>query len=290
VSRSVIVSCAVTGGAPTTKLSPHVPVTPGQIAAESLAAASAGAAIVHIHVRDLADGSESMDLEMYREVVDRIRSKNTDLLINLTTGPGGFFVPSKEDPRRATEDSSITHPEARVRHILELKPDLCSLDIATMNHGNRVFMNTAEHLRQMAQLVTSVGVKAELEVFDVGHIRLARDLLDKGHLPNPPLFQLCLGVPWGAAANPETLLFLRDQLPSNAVWAAFGISRFEFPIVAASVVSGGHVRVGLEDNLYLEHGKLAPGNAPLIERAIQIIRAIGDEPATPSQARAILAL
>lgn len=290
MSRPVIVSCAVTGGAPTTSLSPYVPVTPEQIAGECLSAAAAGAAIVHIHVRDLADGSESMDLDKYREVVDRIRAKNTELLINLTTGPGGFFVPSKENPRHATADSSLSQPEERVRHILELKPDLCSLDVTTMNHGNRVFMNTAEHLRQMAQLVTSVGVKVELEVFDSGNVRLARDLLDKGFRPNPPMFQLCLGVPWGAAATPDSLLFLRDQLPSNAVWAAFGISRFEFPIVAASVVSGGHVRVGLEDNLYLEHGRLSPGNAPLVERAIQIIRAVGDEPATPSQAREILSL
>ena len=290
MARPVIITCAVTGGAPTTGMSPHVPITPEQIANESLAAAKAGAAIVHLHVRDLKTAEESMELQHYREVVDRIRSVNSEVLINLTTGPGGFYVPSKDSPAQRSAESSLTHPEIRVRHVVELKPDLCSLDVATMNHGERVFMNTADHLRRMAKLIGEAGVKIEIEVFDLGHVRLARDLIEKGHLSSPPMFQLCLGIPWGAAATPESLMFLRDQLPADATWAAFGISRFEFPIAAAAVVMGGHVRVGLEDNLFLEHGKLAPGNASLVQRAVQIIEAIGETPATPAEARKILRL
>jgi 3-dehydrocarnitine:acetyl-CoA trimethylamine transferase len=290
MARPVIITCAVTGGAPSTSLSPHVPVTPEQIASECIAAAKAGAAIVHIHVRDPKTGAGSMERAYYREVVDRIRTSRTEVLINLTTGPGAMFVPSPEDPGRAAPGSNIALPERRVEHILELKPDICTLDVATHNHGERVFMNIPGHLRRMAELIYSAGVKPEIEVFDTGQARLACDLLDKGHLKAPVLFQLCLGIAWTAPATTEAMLLMRNMLPPGSLWAAFGISRWQFPMVAQAVILGGHVRVGLEDNLYLERGKLSPGNAPLVERAVKIIESIGEKPATPTEARELLGL
>ena len=290
MARPVIITCAVSGVPPGVKPSPHAPVTPAQIANECLASARAGAAIVHIHVRDPQTGAPSMETALYREVVERIRASDKELLINLTTGAGGMFKPSAEDPRRATADSTLAQPERRVEHVLELKPDLCSLDIATMNFGQNAFINTPAHIKRMAELIRSAGVKPELEVFDTGHVRLACDLLDQGIIPRPPLFQICLGIPWGTPASAEAMLSMRNLLPADAIWASFGISRAEFPMVAQAVILGGHVRVGLEDNQYLERGKLSPGNAPLVERAVAIIRAIGERPATPAEARQILGL
>jgi uncharacterized protein (DUF849 family) len=290
MARPVIITCAVTGGAPSTKLSPHVPVTPEQIANECIAAAKAGAAIAHIHVREPETGGASMEKKYYKEVVDRIRQNGVEVLINLTTGPGASYTPSPEDPRRATPGSTISAPARRVEHVLELKPDLCSLDVATMNFGDYVFMNIPAHLKEMAQMINESGVKPELEVFDVGHVRLANDLIAKGFLKTPALFQLCLGIAWGAPATTEAMTLMRNMLPEGSLWAAFGISRHEFAMAAQAVILGGHVRVGLEDNLYLEQGKLSPGNAPLVQRATEIISAIGERPATVKEARAILGL
>jgi uncharacterized protein (DUF849 family) len=290
MARPVIITCAVTGGAPTAKLSPHVPVTPAQIANECIAAAKAGAAVVHIHVRDPETGLGSMENAHYREVVDRIRGSGIDVLINLTTGPGAMYIPSPEEPGRSAPGSSIALPERRVEHILELRPDICSLDVATHNHGERVFMNVPAHLRRMAELIYSAGVKPEIEVFDTGQARLACDLLDKGHLKAPVLFQLCLGIAWTAPATTEAMLLMRNMLPPGSLWASFGISRWQFPMAAQAVILGGHVRVGLEDNLYLERGRLSPGNAPLVERAVKIIESIGEKPATPDEARELLGL
>jgi uncharacterized protein (DUF849 family) len=290
MARPVIITCAVTGGADSTRLSPHVPITPEQIANEAIAAAKAGAAIVHIHVRDPKTGKGAMDPALYREVVSRIRSSGTNVLINLTTGNGAFFAPSEEDPRIGGPTTRMAQPEVRVQHVLELKPDICTLDVATHNHGEHVFMNVPAHLRKMAQLINSVNVKPEIEVFDTGQIRLACDLIDKGYLKTPAMFQLCLGISWTAPATTEAMLLMRNMLPANTVWAAFGISRWEFPMVAQAVVLGGQVRVGLEDNLYLSRGKLAPGNASLVERAVQIIQSIGEDVASVGQAREILGL
>jgi uncharacterized protein (DUF849 family) len=290
MARPVIITCAVTGGAPSTGISPYVPITPEQIANECLAAAKAGAAIVHIHVRDPKTGGGSMEKAHYREVVDRSRSAGTDVLINLTTGPGAMFIPSPEDPKRAAPGSTITHPEARVEHVLELKPDICSLDCATHNQPERVFLNFPAHLRRMAELIYSAGVKPEIEAFDTGQVRLACDMLEKGHLKPPVLFQLCLGIAWTAPATTEAMLLMRNMLPPGSTWAAFGISRWQFPMAAQAVILGGHVRVGLEDNLYLERGKLSPGNAPLVERAVQIVQSLGEKPATIAEARELLGL
>lgn len=290
MQNDVIISCALTGAGDTTKLSPYVPVTPEQIANEALAARKAGAAIVHIHVRDPATGGPSMALAHYAEVVKRIRDSGSDVIINLTSGAGARFTPSKEDPKRATPDSTISSPEVRVEHIVSLKPEVCSLDVATMAFGNHAFVNLPGDLTRMAKLIQEAGVKPELEVFDLGHVRLARELAESGVIKGPPLFQLCLGIPWGAPATPETMMLMRDQLPKGAMWAGFGISRMQLPMVAQAVVLGGHVRVGLEDNLYIAKGELSKGNAPLVERAVKIIESIGTNVASPAIARKLLGI
>ncbi|MDP2221087.1 MAG: 3-keto-5-aminohexanoate cleavage protein, partial [Hydrogenophaga sp.] len=257
---------------------------------EAIAAAKAGAAIAHIHVRDPNTGLQSMALEHYREVVDRIRDSDTDVVINLTGGPGARFIPSEESPRVGTPESTITSPEARVEHIVELKPELCSLDMGTFNMRSHAFINLPSHLSRMANLITAAGVKPEMEVFDAGHVRLAAKMVLDGEIAAPPLFQLCLGVRWGAAADAETMLYMRNQLPPGAMWAAFGISHHQFPCVALAAAMGGHVRVGLEDNLYVRKGQLANGNADLVAQAKQIIHAMGSEIATPAEARQLLGL
>lgn len=290
MSRPVIITCALTGGAPWTGKNPAVPVTPQQIAESGVEAARAGAAIVHIHVRDPETGQPSMRTELYRETVARIRDSGVDVVINLTTGPGARFVPGDDDPRVGGPGTTMKPPGERVVHVEELKPEVCSLDVGSMNFGEHVFVNTPAHLRRMAEAIRAAGTKPELEVFDLGHIRLARRLVEEGLVAPPPLFQLCLGIPWGAPATPETMLAMRDQLPPDALWAGFGIGPMQFPMVAQAVLLGGHVRVGLEDNLWLRRGVPAPGNAALVERAVAIIDQLGERPASPAEAREILRL
>lgn len=288
--RPVIITCALTGGGDLGGKHPAVPVTPEQIAQSGLEAAKAGAAIVHIHVRDPQTGKSSSKLELYREVVERIRAVDTDVVINLTTGAGARFIPSKDDPKVGAEGSTLATPEFRVRHIEALKPEICTLDITTMNFGEYVFVNTPGHLRVMAKAVNVVGVLPELECFDTGNVRLALRLIEEGVLKTPAMFQICLGVPWGAPATPEAMMFMRDMLPAGSFWTGFGIAGRQFPMVAQSVLLGGHVRVGLEDNLYLERNVFAPNNAALVEKAVRIVRTLDCEPATPAEARRILAL
>jgi uncharacterized protein (DUF849 family) len=290
MSRAVIITCALTGGGDTTGTSPHVPITPEQIAREALAARAAGAAIVHIHVRDPATGKPSRDLALYRETVERIRAAKSDVLINLTTGAGGRFVPDEQDPRRGGPGTTMATPEDRVAHVLELKPDICSLDVATMNFGASAFVNVPPHLERMAAMIREAGVKPELEVFEMGHAVLANQMRSKGFFADPPWFQLCLGVPWGAPATTEAMLAMKALVPPGGIWSAFGISRLQFPMAAQAVILGGHVRVGLEDNLYLARGVLSPGNAPLVERAARIVTELGEHVATPEEARGILGL
>lgn len=287
----VIITCAVTGSAMTRGKNPAVPVTPAEIAASALAAASAGAAMVHLHVRDPSTGRPSGDHQLYREVVDRIADAGSDVIVNLTTGFGGFFVPHVDDPRRADpETSNLMDPVARAAHIVELRPEVCSLDVGTANFGDRVFMNTAPHLRVMAAAMRDSGVKPEIEVFEAGHVIFARNLIERGLLARPPHFQLCLGVAWCMPATPEAIAFMAAMLPEDATWSVFGVGRAQFPMVRAGVRAGGHVRVGLEDNLYLEQGVLAPSNAALVERAVEIVREEGRVPATPAEARSLLGL
>lgn len=290
MSRPVIVTAALTGGADSAGQSPHIPVTPAQIAAEALAARRAGAAIVHIHVRQPETGKPSREPALYREVVERVRDAGTDVLINLTTGPGATFLPAEDDPNRNAVPRGMAGPEERVAHVLDLRPDICSLDVATMNFGPRAFANTPAHLERMAALIRDAGVKPELEVFDLGHARLAADMVRRGLFEAPPWFQLCLGIPWGAPATAEAMLALKSLVPEGAVWSGFGISRQQFPMVAQAVILGGHVRVGLEDNLYLSRGQLAQGNAPLVARAARIVEELGERVATPKEARELLGL
>jgi uncharacterized protein (DUF849 family) len=290
MSRDVIISCALTGAADTVGKHPAIPVTPEQIATSGIEAAKAGAAIVHIHVRDPATGKPSREFAHYREVVERIRGSGVDVIINLTTGPGAAYFPGADNPAVGGPGTTLSHPEVRVRHVQELRPEICTLDIATLSMGDRTFMNTPPHLRVMGRLIREAGVLPELEVFDTGHIRLARKLIDEGALAAPPMIQLCLGIAYGAPATPEAMIMMRNMLPQPCVWAAFGISLHQFPMVAQAVILGGHVRVGLEDNLYLERGVFAPTNAALVERAVTIVTALGERPATPAKAREILGL
>ena len=289
MSRPVIISCAVTGSGDTTGQSRFVPITPQQIADDALAAHAAGAAIVHLHVRHPETGGPSRDIALYREVVQRIRAAKTDVVINLTTGIGARFSPDPENPNHNAAPG-MASPADRMNHVLELRPDICSLDVATMNFGKHAFVNTPDHISEIASAVRAAGVKPELEVFDLGHIALAKNLYGKGLFADPPFFQLCLGVPWGAPATTDAMLAMRMMLPPNANWSCFGVGAQHFPTVAMAVVNGGHVRVGLEDNLYMSKGVLAEGNAPVVARAARIIREIGAEVATPAQARQILGL
>jgi uncharacterized protein (DUF849 family) len=290
MQRKVIISCAVTGSADSPGKNPAVPVTPEQIAQSCVDAAKAGAAIVHIHVRNPKTTKPSMDGALYREAVERIRASGTDVLINLTTGPGARFEHDPDDPTKAGPASTMRGPDDRVRHVQELRPDICSLDMGSLNMGSRVFINTPGHLEKMAIAIRDAGVMPELEVFETGHLLLAKKFLELGHVKPPGMFQICLGISWGQPATPEAMMYMRNLLPAGSPWFAFGISLHQFPMVAQTVLLGGHVRVGLEDNLYLARGKLAPSNAALVEKAGRIIEELGDVVATPDDAREILGL
>jgi uncharacterized protein (DUF849 family) len=285
-----VITCALTGGSDSTKKNPAVPVTPEEIARSGLDAANAGAAVVHIHVRDPKTGKPSMALELYEEAVSRIRAENTQVVVNLTSGAGGRFIPGATNPLDAATGTTLTVPAVRMRHIEKLRPDICSLDCGSMNFGPHVFINTPSHLADMAARAMAVGTKPELEVFEMGHIELAKRLISDGLVPGTPLFQLCLGISYGAPATPETMLAMRNNLPAGALWSAFGIGRQQFPFVAQTVLFGGHVRVGLEDNLHLSRGRLAPSNAAMVEKAVDIVRLIGGDVASPAEARAIFGL
>jgi uncharacterized protein (DUF849 family) len=290
MQRKVMISCAVTGSADTPGRNPAVPVTPAQIAQSAIDAAKAGAAIVHIHVRDPKTTRPSMELSLYQEVVERIRGSGADVLINLTTGPGARFVPGTDDPQKPGPGTVLKNPAERVRHVEALKPDICSLDMGSMNMGAHVFVNTPSHLEAMAIAIRDAGVTPELEVFEAGHLLLAKRLIENGHVKGPGLFQICLGVAWAQPATPEAMSYMRSLLPPDAPWFAFGISLHQFPMVAQAVLLGGHPRVGLEDNIYLDKGKLAPSNAALVEKAGRIIEILGDIVATPAEARTMLGL
>lgn len=285
-----LITCAVTGNLVKPEQTPHLPITPEQIANECLAAAEAGAGQVHIHVRDPETGRPSMQVELYREVVERIRRENRELVINLTTGPGGRFVPGEDDPKVYAPGTSLLPPEKRVEHIALIRPDVCSLDLNTMNSGPDVVINTPKNVRRMARVIREAGVKPELEIFDSGDIHMALDLIADGTLQGPGMWTLVLGVKYGFMPTPETVLYARNMLPPGAFWSAFGIGRMEFPIVAQAWLMGGHVRVGMEDNIYLEKGVLATSNAQLVAKARDIIQSLGGEVASAADARRMLGL
>ncbi len=290
MNYDVVITCAVTGAGDTTGRSDLVPVTPRQIADAAIEAAKAGAAVVHVHVRDPESGQGSRDPALFRETVDLIRASDTDVIINLTAGMGGDWVPSDEDPSLPGPGSDMIGPDERLVHVVECQPDICSLDCGTMNFaGDFAYINTAPFLRRMAEVVQDLKVKPELEVFDLGQIRLARSLIDDGLIDRPPLFQLCLGIPWGAGADTETMTAMKQALPPDAIWAGFGISRMQMPMVAQAVLLGGNVRVGLEDNIYLDKGVLA-SNGMLVERAVEIVERLGARVVGPDEARGLLHL
>ena len=290
MNNDVIITCAVTGAGNTTSRSNLVPITPRQVADAAIEAANAGAAVVHVHVRDPETGAGSRDPALFREAVDMIRDSGVDMIINLTAGMGGDWVPSEEDPSLPGPGSDMIGPEERLAHVIDCKPDICSLDCGTMNFaGDYAYINTAPFLRRMAEMVQEIGVKPELEVFDLGQIRLARSLIDDGLIDAPPMFQLCLGIPWGAGADTETMTAMKQALPPGALWAGFGISRMQMPMVAQAVLLGGNVRVGLEDNIYLDKGVLA-SNGMLVERAVEIIERMGARVLGADEARAKIGL
>jgi uncharacterized protein (DUF849 family) len=231
-----------------------------------------------------------MELDLYKQVVTRIRSCNADLIINLTTGPGSRFVPDAEDPQRGGSGTSLTHPAERVAHVLSLRPEICSLDVATMNLGASPIINTPPHIRAIAELARGAGVKPELEVFELGHLEQAKALIADGFISGTPLVQICLGAPGGAPARTRTMLSMQELLPINAVWSAFGFGAQSFPMVAQAVLLGGHVRVGMEDNVYIGEGRFAAGNAELVEHAGRIIHDLGGTVASAQTARRLLDL
>ncbi|MEZ5934285.1 MAG: 3-keto-5-aminohexanoate cleavage protein [Alphaproteobacteria bacterium] len=292
MNREVFITCAVTGSGGTQDRSPHVPRSPEQIAASAIAAAKAGAAIVHCHVRDPETGAPSRDTRLYREVTERIRDAKVDAVLNLTAGMGGdmiFGPPSAPLPLTAGTD--MAGAEERVAHIAECLPEICTLDCGTMNfaEADYVMTNTPGMLQAMGALMTELGVRPEIEAFDTGHLWYARQLVADGVLKEPALVQLCMGVPWGAPDDLNTFMAMVNNVPQGWTWSAFSIGRNEMPYVAAAVLAGGNVRVGLEDNLWLAKGQLATNQA-LVERAVTIIEAMGAVVLGPDDVRQRLGL
>jgi uncharacterized protein (DUF849 family) len=288
------ITCAVTGAGATTARSDRVPVTPDEIAAAAIEAARAGAAIAHIHVRDPETGRGSRDTSLYRAVVERVRSADIDVVINLTAGMGGDLVLGGEQAPLPVDESGTDMVGARERlvHIEELRPELCTLDCGTMNFaagGDYIMVNTPGMLRAMAAQVQELGVRPELEVFDTGQLVLVHELIRDGLIDAPPLIQLCMGIPYGAPDDPTTLLAMVQRLPQGAVFSAFSIGRMQLPFAALAPIVGGNVRVGLEDNLFLERGKLAT-NADLVERAVAILESLNVRVLGPDEVRERLSL
>ena len=286
MNNEVIVTCAVTGAGDTLGKHPEVPVTPEQISNAAIAAAKAGASVAHIHVRDPGTGLGSRDVNLFKEVVERIRDSNTDVVINLTAGMGGDWVPSEENPSMPGPGTDMIGPEERLAHVKEIHPEICSLDCGTMNfgNGNEIYISPPGYLREMASMIQEWGVKPELEVFELGQIRFAKQMIREGLINEPPMFQICLGIPWGAEQTVDSMKVMKDELPTNASWASFGIGRMQMPMAAAAVAMGGNVRVGLEDNLYLEKGVLA-SNDQLVTRVIEIIQRMGSRVLSPKETR-----
>ncbi|MEU6012196.1 3-keto-5-aminohexanoate cleavage protein [Streptomyces sp. NPDC047453] len=291
ITENVIITCALTGAGDTVRKSPHVPVTPEQIARNAVEAAAAGAAVVHIHVRDPETGDPSRDPKLYREVVECVKETGTDVVINLTAGMGGDLVIDPDDPLTHLPGTDLVSGLDRLPHVEDLLPDICTLDCGSLNFGDgsNLYVSTPDMLRAGARRIQELGVRPELEIFDTGQLWFAKQLLAEGLLDDPTVFQLCMGIPWGAPADPGVLQSMVNMLPDGARWASFALGRMQMPWVAQSILLGGHVRVGLEDNLYLGKGKKAT-NAQLVERAVSITESIGARVATPDEARATLGL
>lgn len=292
MNREVFITCAVTGSGGTQDRSPHVPRSPAQIAASAIDAAKAGAAVVHCHVRDPETGKPARDPALYREVTERIRDASTDVVLNLTAGMGGdLLFDGTEAMNRPSQRSDMAGAAERVAHVVECRPEICTLDCGTMNfaEADYVMVNTPGMLRDMGARMTAAGVRIEIEAFDTGHLWFAKELVKEGVIPSPTLVQLCMGVPWGAPDDLNTFMAMVNNVPPDWFWSAFSIGRNQMAYVAAAVLAGGNVRVGLEDNLWLDKGVLAT-NAQLVERAVTIISAMGARVITPAEVRAKLKL
>ena len=284
----VIITCAIIGAGPRREQNPHIPITPEEIADSAIEAHRAGASIVHIHVRDPETQDGSNDPVLFARVFERIRSK-CDVIINLSTGHGGsLYIPP--DGQLLDEFIGIQGAEQRVEHVLQLKPEICSLDIGSMNFGPGLFLNAQGVVDRMAELIKESGTKPEIELFDVGHIEIAKRLIQMGLIEGAPYYQLCLGTTGGMAATPKNAVHFSECLPAGSVWSVFGVAHTQFPMAAMGVLLGGHVRIGFEDNLYLAKGVQAKSNAELVDRAATIIRDLNREVAVPDEAREILGL
>ena len=291
MNRTVMITCALTGAGDTVGRSEHVPVTPEQIADSGIAAARAGATIVHVHVRDPETGKGSRDVALYKEAVERIRDSGVDVIINTTAGMGGDLVLDPQEPTRFVDGTDLVNGVERLAHVGEVVPDICTLDCGSLNfgEGSTVYVSTPDILRDGAKRIQELGVRVEMEIFDTGHLWFATQLVEEGLIDDPPMYQLCMDIPYGAPADPLLLAAMVNRLPPGAIWTSFALGRMQLPWVAQSVLLGGHVRVGLEDNLYLSKGVKAT-NAQLVERARTIIEAMGARVATPDDARELLAL
>lgn len=291
--RKIIITCAVTGGAEFNRQHPAFPVTPKEIAGAAIDAAKAGASVVHVHTRDPVSGLGNTDVSLFEEISDRIRQSETDVILNLTCGGLAMFYHDPENPSTGGPGTDVATVDERVRHIELCRPDICSLDVTTSNQIDSgkevVYLNPAETLREMAARFKDLGVKPELEVFEPGDIVFAQDLIERGLIAGTPLFQFVLGVKWNSPADPNTINYLKSLLPEGALWGALGIGRDQFPVAAQSILSGGNVRVGLEDNLYLRRGEFAT-NAQLVEQAVRLIDILGYETASIEEARSMLGL
>lgn len=293
MSRKVILTCAVVGENKYNRAHPNFPITPQQIADSALEAEQAGASVVHLHVRNPKTGEGSRDPDLFLEMATRVRDNGVKAVMNITCGGGGVYRPDPADESRAGPGSDVAPAEERVRHIEMALPEMCSIDVTTQNQmdgdSEYIYLNSQATLRKMAKRFQELGVKPEIEVFAPGDILLANQMLADGLFDSPAMYQIVMGTRWGLPATPETLIYMRNLLPSGANWAAFGIARMQMPMAAQAVLLGGNVRVGLEDNLYLKKGVWAT-NGTLVARAREIIEHLGHEVATPDEARAILGL
>ncbi|NGO53716.1 3-keto-5-aminohexanoate cleavage protein [Allomesorhizobium camelthorni] len=289
MSKGTIITCAVTGSLTRPEDNGNLPVTPEQIAVSALEAADAGAAILHLHVRH-PDGRPSMELDHYRELVRLIRVKNTEVILNITTGPGGRFQPGEEDPKIAGPRTNFVTAERRVEHIRDLRPDVCTLDLNTMTFGSEIVINTPPYVKKMAEIIYDCGVRPEFELFDSGDISLLNDFLASGVFRGPPLASLVLGVKYGFTTRPETMMFARNMLPHDAIWTGFGIGRAAYPMLLQSYLLGGHVRIGMEDTVRMSRTELVKSNAELVEKAKWLLESVGATVASPEWARSKLRL
>ena len=287
---TTIITCAITGAVTTREQTPYLPVTPEEIATSALEAAEAGAAVAHIHVRDPETGRPSVNVDYYRDTVDRIKKHNKDLLINLTTGPGAFYLPSfGVNLAQGAPGSFLAGAAKRVEHIQAIKPDLCSLDFNTMHQaGDGIRINHKRVTREMLRLVQEAGTKPELEIFDSGDLRIAQEFVAEGLVKGKPFWQFAMGVKYGWGSTPNALHYAYRELEPGSTWSAFGIGKDEMPLVAQTMILGGHVRVGMEDNIYTSKGVLAKTNAELVKMAVDIIKLLGGSVAGYQEARDIL--